>query len=578
MHSTVLPPDFTFRIFDKRFQRLQKRFVCTIVVGTLLVLLQSFHVSAAPPTMDFLYPAGGQQGTTVSVKLSGQTNAKTQVWCSRSEIKVSLKSHQLTCIIPKNSVPGVAWIRLYNEEGASTLKPFLIGTLPEVSEKEPNNSLEQAMKLNSANVLVNGQLSKSEEVDTFRVSLKKGQTLVAAMAANSVLGSPMDGVLQIVSERGFVLEQNDDDQGTDPRIVFTAPKSGTFFIRAFAFPSTPNSSIRLAGAPGYIYRLTLTTGPFLDYPYPLAAERNAKTPISLRGWNLPAGFNHIHQKSDSRSGSIILWSPKLATARTVQQVEAPCFTEEDWRSRFSKQPGSVPVFVTGQLAQPKESDRFRFRGKPGMRLQIAATSRSLGFPTDPVLRTLDKNGTEFKQVESRSSTKIDESLTFIIPKSGEFQVEVSDLHRRGGSRFVYLLSLRELKPDFQLSLSGDSFQLIPGKPLTIPVTVTRLNGFRATIEISAQGLPPGVTAKPVKSLAKGATAKTVKLTLSISGKKKFPAGIPFQVVGRSLENRQARRRFATSPISGFTAKTADFWLTVRSKSPMSNRQKKPKTQ
>ena len=49
----------------------------------------------------------------------------------------------------------------------------------------------------------------------------------------------MDAVLQVVSAKGFVLAQNNDAVGRDPRIVFEAPTTGTYIVRLFAFPSTP---------------------------------------------------------------------------------------------------------------------------------------------------------------------------------------------------------------------------------------------------------------------------------------------------------------------------------------------------
>ena len=111
--------------------------------------------------------------------------------------------------------------------------------------------------MDSSAVVINGRLNKSGDVDTFAVEMKKNQTLVASMEANRRLGSPMDGVLQIVSGRGFVLEQNDDHCGFDPQIAFVAESDGTYFVRAFAFPAKPNSSIRFSGAANYIYRLTV---------------------------------------------------------------------------------------------------------------------------------------------------------------------------------------------------------------------------------------------------------------------------------------------------------------------------------
>ena len=77
-------------------------------------------------------------------------------------------------------------------------------------------------------------------------------------------------------------------------------------------------------------------------------------------------------------------------------------------------------------------------------------------------------------------------------------------------------------------MAAESFVLPAGKPLEIAVTVERSGGFDEEIEITAQGLPEGVTAAPVKSLGKGDTAKQVKLALTASG---GPHAIGLRIVG-----------------------------------------------
>ena len=68
------------------------------------------------------------------------------------------------------------------------------------------------------------------------------------MQANFVIGSPMDAVLQIVDARGTVMSQNDDDLRLDPRVTFTAPDDGTWFVRTFAFPAAPEQYHQLLPA------------------------------------------------------------------------------------------------------------------------------------------------------------------------------------------------------------------------------------------------------------------------------------------------------------------------------------------
>ena len=129
--------------------------------------------------------------------------------------------------------------------------------MPEIEEAETND-LPHKPQVVEPRVVVNGKLAKGGDVDGYRVELKQGQTLVANVQGNSVLGSPMDSVLQLseLAERqtssiagspprveAFTVAQNHDATGLDPQIVFTAPKDAAYLVRVFAFPSEPNSSI-----------------------------------------------------------------------------------------------------------------------------------------------------------------------------------------------------------------------------------------------------------------------------------------------------------------------------------------------
>src|SRR5262249_60175195 len=78
---------------------------------------------------------------------------------------------------------GVHWLRLFDEEGATVVRPLVVGTLPEVAETEPNDDPTKPQRLDSSCVTVNGKLSRSGDVDGFAVPLQKGQTLGAALQA-----------------------------------------------------------------------------------------------------------------------------------------------------------------------------------------------------------------------------------------------------------------------------------------------------------------------------------------------------------------------------------------------------------
>ena len=209
----------------------------TLFWFSLGVLVCVTDARSAPPNLTALFPAGCQVGQSVEVTAQGTIGDKPQAWVSREGLKIEFPEagNKFKVTATEAATPGLYWIRLFNAEGASPLRPFVIGTLAEVIEKEPNNSAKEAQKLDSSQVVVNGVLEKAGDVDTFSVSLKAGQTLVASLMGKGTLGSPIDAVLQLLGPRGFVLEHNDDDHGFDPQIVFTAPADGDYSVRLFAF-------------------------------------------------------------------------------------------------------------------------------------------------------------------------------------------------------------------------------------------------------------------------------------------------------------------------------------------------------
>lgn len=241
----------------------------TVVFLPLLVL--SSCLAGEPPAISRVIPSGGQRGTTAECKLVGKPgDGDLRVISENDSITVTLNEKRDTAsvTISETARPGVHWLRFCNADGATELKPFIVGMIPEISESEPNAKTAEANAVSSPSVTVNGVLEKSGDVDTFVVTLNKDQTLVAAMEANAVLGSPMDGVLQIVNAYGTIVAQNDDDISFDPRVTFTAPDDGIWFVRTFAFPAAPNSTIGFAGGADYVYRLTLTTAPVIEHTEP----------------------------------------------------------------------------------------------------------------------------------------------------------------------------------------------------------------------------------------------------------------------------------------------------------------------
>jgi hypothetical protein len=575
---------------------------------TLLACLILIHTAfAAPPKVSYLYPAGVQRGQTTTINAAGEfSNWPVQLWADRPGVTATCEKDKgkLKVEVAADAVPGVYWLRLSDGEGAAALKPFVVGTLPEVMEDETND-LPAKPQAVDAKVVMNGKLGKSGDLDGYRVELKQGQTLVASVQGHSLLGSPMDSVLQVceLSARrassvagskseveAFVLAQNHDAIGLDPQLDFTAPHDGQYLVRIFAFPSEPDSSIRYAGGESYVYRLTLTTGGFIDHAFPLAIGPEAGS-VRLGGWNLPAELAvptvpAAAQPTDPLAAPDALWErvfhPDLAGAIDLPRMDHACILGDDAATLDQPQAVTLPVTIGWRLATLGDADAYAFQATKGQKVRIDIEAHSLGFPTDATIVVIDDAGKVLTEADDNGRQERDPEIDFTAPEDGCYRVVVRDLAGRGGPRIAYRLTIEPVTPDYALSLAADSFVLEKDKPLEIQVNVAAQGGFREEIEVHAVGLPAGVTAEPVKFTPTGDSGSGgsggrrrrrgggdqnagpgVKLILKGDPAAIAPGGSPIRIEGRTSGDKPLVRtaRFPLNlPLAGSHHAA---WLTVR---------------
>lgn len=503
------------------------------------LLLVTAGAQAAPPTLTHLFPAGGMRGTKVVATCGGTFSwPDIKVWSPGIKATPLKDSGKLELEIPGNLATDRLWLRLYNSEGASAVVPFLVGNLPEIMETEPNNKPADTKPV-SLPVLINGALTKGE-VDGFTVNIKKGQTLVAALDANNRLGSPMDAVLQVVSPAGNVVAENHDDLGLDPRLGYTAKVDGNHIVRVFAFPSAPDSNIGFFGNAASVYRLTLTTGPYVTHAIPIAVPAGQTATVEPRGWNIPAGTKaqvinppttvpREHSEGEGLSlpvgtracqvtlpgiaGQATVWSTPLPTA--VLQGKGPAVL-------------AVPGAVTGLLEAPSQRHSHTLVMKKGQRLLVGVQGRSLGSIIDPVVRWIDPMGKVVSEADDTGSNP-DPTLTVAASVDGNYTLQVTDRFGHGGDKYRYLLTVRPEPVEFQLDAAADAVVATKEKPGEITVKIVR-RGAVGPITIRAEGLPSGVSAPEIVSDIKGATATSVTLKFTSDGK---PYSGPVTIVGRA---------------------------------------------
>lgn len=514
--------------------------------------------TAKPPTLTLLYPAGGPRGQTTAVTAAGNFDHwPAHTWTNHRGVTIASgeEKGKLAITVADDAEPGVCWLRLHDEEGVTALRPFVIGNLPEIMEVEPNDGPKGSQPIAGPSATVNGRLGKRGDVDGFAFALDAGRTLVADLEANRHLGSPMDAVLQVATAEGFVLAQNDDTDGRDPRLIFRAPTAGNYTIRVFAFPATPDSSIQFAGGENYIYRLTLTTAGFLDHAFPLAVPPGSPGPIAAFGQELTeaARLLSIPERDDDR-GIIPFSHPLAAGSVKVRRVAVPTLVEVEPNDASRAQQVPDRCAVSGRIDPPGDRDAYRLTLKKGDTRAFRVDSRGLGLPLDGVLKLFGPDGKPVAESDD-AGEKRDPELSIAAPADGEYRVEVSDLSGRGGPRFAYLLLVTAPEPDFTLTVPADHFELNPGQSAKVVVTVTREGSYDGPIEMQAEGLPEGVSAAPVISKSDDPSAKSVTLELT-SGKDSHPG--PFHIVGKAAVGTHKAR----APIAGFDATTDQPWLAI----------------
>ena len=544
------------------------------------MIIPAGNVWSSPPTLTNVFPAGGQRGTKVIVTCAGSFTWPAKVWSPGIDAIPSGESGKLEISIPVDLTADRVWIRLYNSEGASAPYPFLIGSLKELNETEPNNRARDAHVITDSETIVNGVL-KDADVDCFAVTLKESQTLVAAVDANSHLGSPMDAILQVVSKDGNVIAENHDDLGLDPRLAFTPTVPGTYIVRLFAFPAAPDSSIRFNGGANHLYRLTLTSGPYVSHSIPLSTSLSKPATVAVAGWNLPAemelnvipfggtrlaDYQEYEVQEELRGSSDAMigfaFTPDFSLATRVRMASQSVRVNHPITDPTI--PLAIPLSssVTGCLKSPRQVDRYAIPLEKGQQILISVEARNLHLPLDPILTLSSPDGKVVAEVDDKGTTR-DAMIAHTATQAGDYQLAVSDRFRQGGDRNWYLLTVKPEQPDFELSVTSDAIVVAADKPAEVTLKIQRRGTSAESvgpIVIQTAGLPNGVVSSKVISETTGATATEVKMTLSTTGSA-FSG--PVRIIGKADQPKEIERYARTPAKLGVNFQS--IWLTVLEK-------------
>ncbi|MBX3414826.1 MAG: PPC domain-containing protein [Pirellulales bacterium] len=479
--------------------------------AALIGVWSSTALAQLPATrLSAVAPAGGKQGSEFELTIISGADLegvnrlhfshpgisavqKTQV--AEGQTEPTPVANQFKVTVAPDVPVGTYEVRAAGPYGLSNPRAFVVGDRVELSEAEPNNVLGQAMEV-PLNTVVWGRSEPARDTDCFRFTAQAGTRLIAYCDAASI-DSRMDATLELYDPSGSLVEMSRDYRGADPLIDVTLPVDGEYKLKVYDFV--------FGGGPDYFYRLTLGTGPWIDYVLPPAGAAGTTATYSVYGRNLPGGVPTELTTSDGRrleQLDVELALPGEEPARaslvsdesigpaaasfdgapyrvaspvgssnpvTIGIASAPVVAEVEPNDRAAAQAIVAPCEIYGQLQSIGDVDWYSFDAKKGEVLVLEIISQRRGLPTDPTLRvervTKDDKGEETiteitEQDDSGANigglafaTNSDDPLfRFAAPEEGHYRIAVRDLYRetQGDPTFVYRLSVRREMPDFRL--------------------------------------------------------------------------------------------------------------------------------
>ncbi|HMC88552.1 MAG TPA: hypothetical protein VKI17_03345 [Gemmataceae bacterium] len=168
------------------------------------------------PYVTHVFPMAGNPGQRMEVEPVGAA------WAGSARLPLQVPAEL-----------GVQEIQLQAGNTATNPVAFVVSSLPQVLEQEPNDTPEQATRI-ALPCGINGRVGVKRDLDHFVFAARKGKTIrfeVKARRFGSVLQSSLDSVLDVLTTKGAVLASNDDTFGKDAALVFTPPADGDYLLR-----------------------------------------------------------------------------------------------------------------------------------------------------------------------------------------------------------------------------------------------------------------------------------------------------------------------------------------------------------
>ena len=255
-------------------------------------------VPSRDPTSTHIFPAGGQRGTKVSVRVGAEClppganlfvlgegvkvpltlgtlvadHGEPSPRRKPTEIPVSYpKQWRSEMTISETAPLGTIFWRIGCAQGGTQSRPFVIGELPEFIESESNSTSDRAEAI-TLPVTINGQIHGERDLDYFRFTATRGQVVVCEVLARR-LGSRLDPIVEILDSDARRLPVQAVYRGSDPILALRVEQDGEYLIRM--------ANVSFRGDPSYVYRVNVTTSATAQFAFPSSGQAGTEQEIEL---------------------------------------------------------------------------------------------------------------------------------------------------------------------------------------------------------------------------------------------------------------------------------------------------------
>jgi hypothetical protein len=442
------------------------------------------------PELTGILPAGGQRGTTATLRIDGKNLAGSKLFVSGRGVSIlsveptpAGDAASIKLSIAADAPLGPREIRIGTEKGVSNPVNIWLDVFPEITEAEPNDDLPHAQKLNKTPVIINGRIQADKDRDFFTFDTKAGESWVFDCVAARI-HSRLDPVIELHDSAGQLIKMAQSTWESDPRLIYKFVKAGRYTVTI--------RDTQFLGGPQYVYRLAVGVIPVVTAFTPRGERPGRVVELQAEGVNLGNNLRAgVAIPADAPLGEY--WT--TAVTGLGPSLLFPIILDNDLVAGITETDANMPLpLLPGALDgifQKYPRIKFFLQAGPSDHLIFDLLGRRIGSRIDGALRITNAAGKEL--AVNDDAVGKDARLEFTPPTEGIYNIEARNVEEKTGPDCFYRLVVHRVEPDFRLTLNVDRTAVGIGGVTALPISVERLRGFNGPITLTAEGLPAGVT-------------------------------------------------------------------------------------